>query len=60
MGFENSTEACILLYVKQMTSANSSHEAVHTKLVLWDNPEGQAGEGGGRAVQDGENIYTSD
>ena len=25
----------------------------HSKLVLWDNPEGWGGEGGGRAVQDG-------
>ena len=25
----------------------------HSKPVLWDNPEGCDGEGGGRAVQDG-------
>ena len=31
-----------------MTSANSMHEAGHSKLVLWDNPEGWGGEGGGR------------
>ena len=30
------------------------HEAVHSKPVLWDNPEGWGGEGGGRGVQDGE------
>ena len=29
------------------------HEAGHTKLVLWDNPEGWSGEEGGRGVQDG-------
>ena len=29
------------------------HEAGHSKLVLWDNPEGWGGEGGGRGVQDG-------
>ena len=29
------------------------HEAGYPKLVLWDNPEGAAGEGGGRGVQDG-------
>ena len=29
------------------------HEAGHSKLVLWDNPEGRGREGGGRGVQDG-------
>ena len=36
-----------------MTSASSIHEAGYPKLVLWDNPEGGGGEGGGRQVQDG-------
>ena len=36
-----------------MTSANLMHEAGHSKPVLWDNPEGWGGEGGGRGVQDG-------
>ena len=36
-----------------MTSASSMHEAGHSKLVLWDNPEEWDGEGGGRGVQDG-------
>ena len=36
-----------------MTSANSVHEAGHSKLVLWDNPEGWGGEGDGWRVQDG-------
>ena len=36
-----------------MTSASSMHEAGHSKLVLWDNPEGWRGEGSGRGVQDG-------
>ena len=31
-----------------MTSANPMREAGHSKLVLWDNPEGWDGEGGGR------------
>jgi len=39
-----------------MTSASSMHEAGHSELVLWDNPEGWGGEGGGRGVQDGEGI----
>ena len=38
-------------YVKQMTSASSEHDAGHPKLVLWDNPEGEGGEGCGRGVQ---------
>ena len=30
-----------------MTRANLIHEAGHSTLVLWDNPEGRAGEGSG-------------
>ena len=36
-----------------MTSASLMHEAGHSKLVLWDNPEGWGGEGSGRGIQDG-------
>ena len=37
-----------------MTSASLMHEAGHSKLVLWDNPEGGGGEGGGGwVIQDG-------
>ena len=36
-----------------MTSASLMSEAGHPKPVLWDNPEGKVGEGGGRGVQDG-------
>ena len=32
------------------------HEAGHPKLVLWYNPEGEDGEGDGKAVQDEENT----
>ena len=35
-----------------MTSASSINEAGHPKPVLWDNPEGYGGEGGGRGFQD--------
>ena len=45
---------CILPYVKQMTSRSLMHEAGHSKLVLWDNPEGRGGEGGGRGIWDGD------
>jgi len=34
-----------------MTSASLIHEAGHPNPVLWDNPEGWGGEGGGRGVQ---------
>ena len=40
MTWENSTEICILSYVKQMASANSMYETGQPKPVLWDNPEG--------------------
>ena len=57
MIWENSIETCILPYVKLMTSASLMHEAGHSKLVLWDNPEGWGGEGGGRGIQDGGHTY---
>ena len=55
---ENSTETCILLYMKQMTSPSSIHETGHSKLLHWDNPEGWDGEGGDRGVRDGGHMYT--
>ena len=34
-------------------------DKVHLRrLVHWDNPEGEYGEGGGRGVQNGEHVYT--
>ena len=41
-----------------MTSANLVHEAGHSKLVHWDNLEGWDGEGRGKGVWDGGNMYT--
>ena len=32
--WKNSTETCILPYVKQITSASLMHEAGHSKLAL--------------------------
>jgi len=41
-----------------MTSANLMHETGHSKLLLWDNPEGWDREGGGRGVQvGGTHVY---
>ena len=48
----------ILSYVKQIASPGSMHETGCSGLVHWDDPEGWDGEGGGRAVQDGEHMYT--
>ena len=36
-----------------MTNASSVPEAGHSKSVLWDDPEGWAGEGGRRGGQNG-------
>ena len=55
---ENSIETCILSYVKPITSASVMHEAGHSKPMLWDNPEGWDGEGGGSGVWDGGHTYT--
>ena len=41
-----------------MTSKSSMRGAGHSKLMLWDNPEGWDGEGCGRGVQDGEHMYS--
>ena len=58
MIWEKSIETCILSYVKQIASPGSMHEAGHSGLVHWDDPEGWDGERVGRGVQDGEHIYT--
>ena len=40
-----------------MMSASSMHEEGHPKLVLWDNPEGQVGEGEGGVQDWGAHMY---
>ena len=55
---ENSTETCILPYVKYMMSPSLMNETGHSKLVHWDNPEGWDGEGGGRGFRTGGHMYT--
>ena len=47
MIWKNSIEMWILPHVKKMTSASLMRKAWHPKPVLWDNPEGWGGEGGG-------------
>ena len=46
MIWENSTETCILPYVKQIASPGLMHETGRSGLVHWDDPEGWDGEGG--------------
>ena len=58
MIWENSTETCMLPYVKQITSPSSMHETGHSKPVHWDNPEQWDGEGGGKGVQNEGHMYT--
>ena len=58
MIWENSIEICILSYVKQITSPGLMHEIGCSGLVHWDDSEGWDWEGGGRGVQDGEQMYT--
>ena len=43
--------------VKYTTSASSMHEVGHPKPVLWDNPEGWGGEGGGGGFMMGGRMY---
>ena len=58
MILDNSTETCMLSYVKQIASPGSILVTGCSGLVHWDDPEGWDGEGCGRGVQDGEHMYT--
>ena len=58
MIWENSIEACILSYVKQIASPGLMHETGCSGLVHWDDPEGRDGEGVWRGVHDEEHMYT--
>ena len=56
--WENSTETCILSYVKQIASPVSVYKTGCSGLVHWDDHDGWDEEGGGSGVQDGEHVYT--
>ena len=58
MVWENDIETCIISYMKQIASPGSMHDTGCFGLVHWDEPEGWYGEGCGRGVLDGENVYT--
>ena len=45
MIWENSTETCILSYVKQNAGPGLLHETGCSGVVHWDDPEGCDGEG---------------
>ena len=51
---ENGVETCILLYVKQIASPGLMNETGCSGLVLWDDPEGWDGEGGGKGFRMGD------
>ena len=55
---ENGIETCRLSYAKRIPSPGLMHDTGSSGLVHWDDPEGWDGEGGGRSVQDGEDMYT--
>ena len=56
MIWEGSIETCVLSYVKRITGPASMHEAGHSGLVYWDDPEAWDAEGDGRVVLDGEHM----
>ena len=58
MILENGIETGMISYMKRITSPGSMHDTGCLGLVHWDDPEGWYGEGGGRAVQDGEHVYS--
>ena len=58
MIWENGVETCIISYKKQIASPGSIQDTGCLGLVYWDDPEGWYWEGGGKGVQDGEQMYT--
>ena len=58
MIWENGIETCIISYKKRITNLGSMQDTGYLGLVHWDDPEGWYGEGGGRGVQDGDQVYT--
>ena len=56
MNKESSIETYTSPCVKQIASGNLLYDAGSSNLMLWDNLEGQDGEGGGKDVQEGGDI----
>ena len=57
MIWENGIETCIISYLKWVASPGLMHDTGCLGLVHWDDPGGWYGVGGGRRVQDGEQVY---
>ena len=58
MIWDNGIETCIISYRKQIASPGSMQDKGCLGLMHWDNPEGWYREGGGRGVQDWEDLYS--
>ena len=58
MIWENGIETCIISYMKLITSPGLIQDTGCLGLVHCDDPEGWYGKGGGRGVQDWEQVYT--
>ena len=58
MIWENGIETCIISCMKRVANPGSMPDTGCLGLVHLENPEGWYGEGGGRRVQDGEQMYT--
>ena len=56
MIWKNSTETCILSYMKHISSPGLMPETGRSGMVHWDDPEDWGGEGDGRGAQDGEHM----
>ena len=50
MIWENGIKTCIISYKKLIASPGSMQDTGSLGLVLWDDPEGWYGEGGGSGV----------
>ena len=56
--WENGIETCKISCMKRVASPGSMHDTGCLGLVHCDDPLGWYGEGGGRRVQGGEQMYT--
>ena len=57
MIWNNGIETYIISYKKCIASPGSMQDTGFLGLVHWDDPEGWYGEGSGRRLQDGEDVY---
>ena len=56
--WQNGIETRVISYMKRVTSPGLMHDTGCLGLVHWEDPEGWYGEGGGKRVQDEEQVYT--